>query len=120
MVFVCSRVELSMHRLGLLDLSGFSGHALRYSMVAFHFTGFGDAKGMRRKISQNLLHVSLDIGVIVHDSSCHRSLCEGELKRTHLSRRNSLIFLHIDLRSISSLMLSMSVRMPGGTEYAAL
>ena len=110
-VFACGVVDASAGVAGFIWFLGACFEVL---------TGFGDAKGIRRKISQNLLHVSLDIGVIVHDSSCHRSLCEGELKRTHLSRRNSLILLHIVFRSTSSLLLSMSVRMPGGTEYAAL
>ena len=104
-VFACGVVDASA------GVAGF---------IRFLRRGLGDAKGMRRKISQNLLHVSLYIGLIVHDSSCHRSLCQGELKRTHLSRLNSLIFQHIVFLSASSLMLSMSVRMPGGTEYAAL
>ena len=71
------------------------------------------------KISQNLLQVSLLMGVNVQDSSCQRSRCEGELRRAHLSRLSSLIFRHIVLRSVSSRMLSMSVRMFGGTGYAA-
>lgn len=100
-------------------MSGFSGQAFKYSIVAFHFTGLGDARGMSLKISQNLLQVSLLMGVNVQDSSCQRSRCEGELRRAHLSRLSSLIFRHIVLRSVSSRMLSMSVRMFGGTVYAA-
>ena len=104
-----------MHRAVLLDLSGFSGQAFRCSSVAFHLTGFGEAKGIRRKISQNLLQVSLLMGVKVQDSSCQRSLCEGELSCIHRSRRSSLIFRRIVFLSVSSRMLSMSVRMFGGT-----
>ena len=64
-----------MHRVGLL-WSGVSG---RYSKVDFHLTGFEVASGIMRKISQNRRQASLDIGVIVHVSSCQCSRGEGRL-----------------------------------------
>ena len=106
-----------MHRFGVC-LSGFSGQPLMYSTVAFHLTAFGEARGIRRNSSQNLRHVSRLVGVIVHASSRQRSLWAGELSNTDLSRRNSLIFLHMALLSPSSQILSMSTRICGGNAYA--
>ena len=81
---------------------------LEYSKVDFHLTGFDVASGIMRKISQNRRQISLDIGVIVHVSSCQCSRWEGLLSMMHLSRLSSLIFLHMVFRSDSSRMQSIS------------